>query len=94
MLPPSKSVLPGLSTPSGSPTHAWFERYETALHMRLRPSDRWMWDLVNEYIDRLLHEKTEVRAVATQVEAAVRCGSMTASDGAENVLRAIGFPDV
>jgi hypothetical protein len=53
-----------------------------------------MWDLVNEYIDRLLHEKAEIRAVATQVEAAVRSGSMTASDGAENVLRAIGFPDV
>jgi LAO/AO transport system kinase len=64
----------------------WFEQH------RHNQMVRWMWDLVNEYIDRLLHEKTEVRAVATQIEAAVRCGSMTAADGAENVLRAIGFP--
>jgi LAO/AO transport system kinase len=64
----------------------WFEQH------RHKQMTGWMWDLVNEYIDRLLHQKAEVRAVATQVEAAVRCGSMTAADGAENVLRAIGFP--
>jgi len=52
---------------------------------------RWMWDLVSEYIDRLLDGKAEVRAMSTRVEAAVRSGSMTAADGAETVLRAIGF---
>ena len=34
------------------------------------------WDLVNEYIDRLLHRKPENRAISTQVESAVRSGLM------------------
>jgi LAO/AO transport system kinase len=63
----------------------WFEQ-----HRRVQMV-RWMWDLVNESIDRMLHGKTEVRAMSTRVEAAVRSGSMTAADGAETVLRAIGF---
>jgi len=46
---------------------------------------------VNEYIDRLLHGKAEVRAMSARTEAAVRFGSMTAADGAESVLRAIGL---
>jgi hypothetical protein len=46
---------------------------------------------VNEYIDRLLHGKAEVRAVSARTEAAVRFGSMTAADGAESVLRTIGL---
>ena len=63
----------------------WFEQH------RRDQMVRWMWDLVSEYIDRLLHGKAEVRAMSTRVEAAVRSGSMTAADGAETVLRAIGF---
>jgi LAO/AO transport system kinase len=63
----------------------WFEQH------RRDQMVRWMWDLVNEYIDRLLRGKTDVRAMTAGFEAAVRSGSMTASDGAENVLRAIGF---
>ncbi|MBV8141847.1 MAG: methylmalonyl Co-A mutase-associated GTPase MeaB, partial [Verrucomicrobia bacterium] len=63
----------------------WFEQHRRGQMVR------WMWDLVNEYIDRLLHGKVEVEAVSAQVEAAVRSGSMTAADGAESVLRAIGL---
>ena len=63
----------------------WFEQH------RRDQMVRWMWDLVSEYIDRMLHGKAEVRAMSTRVEAAVRSGSMTAADGAETVLRAIGF---
>ena len=63
----------------------WFEQHRRGQKVR------WMWDLVNEYIDRLLHGKVEVQAVSAQVEAAVRSGSMTAADGAESVLRAIGL---
>jgi LAO/AO transport system kinase len=63
----------------------WFEQHRRGQMVR------WMWDLVNEYIDRLLHGKVEVQAVSARVEAAVRSGSMTAADGAESVLRAIGF---
>jgi len=63
----------------------WFEQHRRAQMVR------WMWDLVNEYIDRLLHGKPEIRAISTRVESAVRSGSMTAADGAETVLRAIGL---
>jgi LAO/AO transport system kinase len=64
---------------------AWFEQH------RRDQTVRWMWDLVNECIDRVLHGKTEVRAMTAQIEAAVRSGSMTAGAGAESILRAIGF---
>ena len=63
----------------------WFEQHRRAQIVR------WMWDLVNEYIDRLLHGKPEIRAISTRVESAVRSGLMTAADGAESVLRAIGL---
>jgi hypothetical protein len=52
---------------------------------------QWMWDLVNEHIDRLLHGRSETQAISNHVESAVRSGSMTAADGAEAVLRAIGL---
>jgi LAO/AO transport system kinase len=54
---------------------------------------QWMWDLVNESIQRVLHDRPEVREVSTRVEAAVRSGVMTAGDGADSVLRAIGFDE-
>jgi len=63
----------------------WFEQHRRAQMVR------WMWDLVNEYIDRLLHGKPEIRAISTRVESAVRSGLMTAADGAESVLRTIGL---
>ena len=65
----------------------WFEQHRRAQMVR------WMWDLVNEYIDRLLHGRPEIRAISTHVESAVRSGSMTAADGAESVLRAIGLSE-
>jgi hypothetical protein len=52
-----------------------------------------MWDLVNESIQRVLHDRPEVREVAARAEAGVRSGVMTAGDGAERVLREIGFDE-
>jgi hypothetical protein len=49
---------------------------------------QWMWDLVNEHVQRVLHDRPEVSARA---EAAVRSGLMTAGDGAESVIRALGL---
>jgi hypothetical protein len=65
----------------------WFE------HRRRAQLVRWMWDLINESIQRLLQDKSEIREVSARVEAAVRSGVMTAGDGAENVLRALGLPN-
>ena len=42
-------------------------------------------------IQRLLHDTPKVRQVAARAEAEVRSGVMTAGDGAERVLRALGL---
>jgi LAO/AO transport system kinase len=63
----------------------WFEQRRRAQMVQ------WMWDLVNESIQRLLHDRPEVRAVSARAEATVRSGLMTAGDGAESVLRALGI---
>jgi len=65
----------------------WFEQRRRAQMVQ------WMWDLVNESIQRVLHDRPEVREVAARAEAAVRSGVLTAGDGAESVLRAIGFAE-
>jgi LAO/AO transport system kinase len=51
----------------------------------------WMRDLVNEHVERILHDKPEVRAAFARSEAAVRSGAMTAADGAESIVRAMGL---
>jgi LAO/AO transport system kinase len=63
----------------------WFEQHRQSQMVR------WMWDLVNEHVDGLLHRTPEILAVSARAESAVRSGSMTAADGAETVLRAIGL---
>ena len=66
----------------------WFQQQRRAQMVR------WMWDLVNERIDGLLHRTPEIRVVSTRVESEVRSGSMTAADGAETVLCAIGLGEL
>jgi LAO/AO transport system kinase len=73
--------------------HARFEPTGWFAQHRQDQMVRWMWDLVNEHIDRLLHGDAGAVAISAQVESAVRSGSMTAADGAEKVLRAIGLGD-
>jgi LAO/AO transport system kinase len=63
----------------------WFER------RRRTQMVQWMWDLVNEHVQGLLRDRPEVRAASGRAEAAVRSGLMTAGDGAENVIRALGI---
>lgn len=63
----------------------WLEQHRRAQMVR------WMWDLVNEHIDGLLHGTPDIRAISATVESAVRSGSMTAADGAATVLGAVGI---
>jgi LAO/AO transport system kinase len=63
----------------------WFEQRRRAQMVQ------WMWDLVNEGVQRVLHDRPEVREVSARAEAAVRSGMMTAGDGADSVLRALGL---
>jgi len=53
----------------------------------------WMWDLINDRIQRVLHENPQGRQVSAQVEAKVRAGLMTAADGAEAIIRALGLEE-
>jgi LAO/AO transport system kinase len=52
---------------------------------------QWMWDLVNEHVQRVLHDRPDVRETAARAEAAVRSGLMTAADGADSVIAALGL---
>ena len=52
---------------------------------------QWMWDLVNEHVQRVLHDRPEAREVSARTEAAVRSGLMTAGAGADSVIRALGL---
>lgn len=70
---------------------ARLERTDSFEQQRRTQMARWMWDLVNEYIDGLLNRTSEIREVSTRVESAVRSGSMTAADGAAMVLGAIAL---
>ena len=63
----------------------WFEQ------RRRSQMVQWMWDLVDESIQHVLHDGSEVHAVAAHAEAEVRSGRMTAGDGAERVLHAMGL---
>jgi len=73
--------------------HARFEPTGSFERRRRAQMVQWLWDLVNESIQRVLHDRPEVREVAVRAEAAVRSGVMTAGDGAESVLRAVGFDE-
>ena len=75
-----QQIAAGTYEPTG-----WFEQ------RRRTQMVHWMWDLVNEYIQRVLHDHPGVREVSSRVEAAVRSGLMTAADAAESVIRAIGL---
>ncbi|MBV8297557.1 MAG: methylmalonyl Co-A mutase-associated GTPase MeaB [Acidimicrobiia bacterium] len=70
---------------------ALFEQTGWFAQRRRNEMVQWMWDLVNESSPRLLHDTPEVRQVAARAEAEVRSGVMTAGDGAERVLRALGL---
>ena len=70
---------------------AQFEPTGRFQHHRRAQMALWMWDLITNHIQRLLHENPEGRQVSAQVEARVRAGLMTAAHGAEAVIRALGL---
>jgi LAO/AO transport system kinase len=50
----------------------------------------WVWDLVRERLLTRLHDHPLVRAVAPELERAVRDGSVTATTAADQILEAFG----
>jgi LAO/AO transport system kinase len=52
---------------------------------------RWMWDLVDDQLHRILREDPRVRGIAGRLEADVRAGRVTASAAAASILVALGL---
>src|SRR5262249_57791206 len=52
---------------------------------------RWMWDLVNEHIQRALRENPEVQHLAARLESEVQDGRRTAAAAAERLIQALGL---
>ena len=53
---------------------------------------RWMWDSVNDHIQRALKETPAVRDLSARLEADVRDGRTTAAAASEEIIRALGLP--
>jgi LAO/AO transport system kinase len=58
---------------------------------RQEQTRRWMWTMVEERIKRALHEHPDVVAQTRPIEEALRTGRLTATLGAEALLRAFGL---
>jgi LAO/AO transport system kinase len=52
---------------------------------------RWMWDLVNEHIQRALREDPQVQQLAANLESDVQNGRATATAAAERIIQALGL---
>jgi LAO/AO transport system kinase len=53
----------------------------------------WTWELVNDQLQARLHQHSQVRAVAAELEMKVRDGSLTATAAAERILEAFWTTD-
>ena len=58
---------------------------------RREQTRRWMWSMVDDRLLRALREHPEVAARAAELERAVLAGQLTATLGAEAILRAFGL---
>ena len=58
---------------------------------RRAQSVRWMWDLVNELIQRALREDPEVQHLAACLESEVQNGRTTAAAAAHRLIQALGL---
>jgi LAO/AO transport system kinase len=69
-----------------------FQREGFFAQKRQAQSVRWLWDLVNDQIQRALRETPEVRALVKRLETEVQSGQTTASAAAEAIVKALGLP--
>lgn len=53
---------------------------------------RWMWDLVDDHLHRILKEGPGLSDLAAELETEIRDGRLTASAAADRLINAIGFP--
>lgn len=87
----------GLTGEGLAPLWAQVERHRTVMEAagerarrRAEQDARWMWSQVGERLDRAFRERPAVRALAPELEAAVRGGALPASVAADRLLAAFG----
>jgi LAO/AO transport system kinase len=73
-------------------THrAKLERAGLFQERRRSQAVRWMWDSVNDHIQRALRETPAIRDLSAHLEAEVRDGRTTAAAASEEIVRALGL---
>ena len=70
---------------------ALLERNDELQQKRREQTRRWMWSMVDDRLLRALREHPDVAAQAAQLERDVLAGKITATLGAEAILRAFGL---
>jgi LAO/AO transport system kinase len=58
---------------------------------RRSQAKRWMWELVDEHIQRLLNESSGMHNLAARLESDVQAGQITAAAAAERIIQALGL---
>jgi LAO/AO transport system kinase len=58
---------------------------------RQRQAKRWMWELVHEHIQHLLHERSGMQDLVALLESEVQQGRITTAAGAERIIQALGL---
>jgi LAO/AO transport system kinase len=70
---------------------ACFERSGLFHQRREMQAKRWMWELVNEHIQRAVRESSGMRDIAAQLESDVQHGRITAAAAAQRIIQALGL---
>jgi LAO/AO transport system kinase len=73
---------------------ALLERNQQLEAKRREQTRRWMWSMVDDRLLQALREHPQVAALAATLEAQVLSGQLTATLGAEAILKAFGLTDI
>jgi LAO/AO transport system kinase len=70
---------------------ATFQRSGLFHERRQRQAKRWMWELVDEHIQRVLNESSGMQDLAALLESDVQAGRITVAAAAERIIQALGL---
>jgi LAO/AO transport system kinase len=70
---------------------AEFQRAGLFHERRQMQAKRWMWELVDEHIQRVFNESSRMQDLAALLESDVQAGRITAAAAAERIIQALGL---
>jgi len=70
---------------------AEFQRSGLFHERRQMQAKRWMWELVDDHIQRVLKESSGMQDVTARLESEVQAGRITAAAAAERIIQALGL---